>query len=75
MKLKWTIEIAIDETWVADGFDINDDEAVQQMMARLLPHAYGHELGGKLIKRPPDEVVAKLQGYRTVEDYLAARSK
>lgn len=75
MKIKWTIEIEVDETWVADGFDIPDDDAVQFMTMRFLPYAYGHEIGGKVLKRPPDEVVAKLQGYKTVEDYLKDRSK
>lgn len=74
MKFKWTIEIEVDETWVADGFDATDDR-MHDMLAHHLPYAYGHELGAKVLTRPPDEAVAKAQGYRTVKEYLADRKK
>lgn len=72
MKFKWTIEIEIDETWVADGFDATDAR-IHAMLANDLKYAFGHELGAKVVTRPPDEAVAKVQGYRSVKEYLHAR--
>lgn len=74
MKFKWTIEVEMDEAWVADGFDMTD-ERVSNMLQAYMPHVYGHEVGGRVLKRPPDEAVAKAQGYKTVEAYLKARGK
>lgn len=74
MKLKWTIEIEMEDTWVADGFDMTD-ERVSDMLQAYMPHVYGHEVKGRVLKRPPDEVVAKLMGFKTVEAYLKDRSK
>lgn len=60
--LKWTIEIAVHDSWVADGFDM-DDERAKEMLNSNLPYAYGHELKAKVIKRPLKSVIKKLQGY------------
>lgn len=59
---RWTIEIWVDPTWVADGFDLDNDR-VHDMMARALPYAYGHELGGMVIAKPDPKVIRKEQGY------------
>jgi hypothetical protein len=74
-RFKWTIEIEVTETWVADGFDMRTPEDVKVLLERRLPHAYGHELGGKVISRPPDKEVATAQGYKTVEAYRKAARK
>lgn len=74
MKFKWTIEIEMDEHWVEDGFDMTD-ERVTDMLQAYMPHVYGHEVGGRVLKRPPDEAVAKMMGFKTVEAYLKDRDK
>lgn len=71
---KWVIEFTVDETWVADGFD-PDDEQAQAMLARTLTAAYNDELGAKVLKRPKDLDIAKAQGYRTVAAYRKANWK
>lgn len=48
---------------------------MKSMLEHHLPYAYGHELAAKVLTRPPDEVVAKIQGYQAVEQYLAQRKK
>ena len=60
--LRWTVEFAVDESWVADGFDLTDERA-KEMLATDLGYAYGHELGAKVLKYPSAERVARLQGY------------
>lgn len=62
-KLRWTVEFAVDESWVADGFDLTDERA-KGMLAQDLRYAYGHELGAKVLVYPSTLRVAKLQGYR-----------
>ena len=62
MKLKWTVEFLVDETWVTDGFDLTDERALN-MLAGDLQFAYPHELGARVISAPPPEEIRKLQGY------------
>lgn len=59
---KWTVEFEIDETWVADGFDMDDDTA-QEMIQSWLSHAYGWEVKGKVLKSPPAKAIRIAQGY------------
>jgi hypothetical protein len=72
--LKWTLEIEVDETWVADGFDLTDERA-HAMLANDLRYAYGHELKAKVLTRPPDEVIAQVQGYKSVEERAQANRR
>ena len=62
--LRWTVEFAVDSSWVADGFDLTDERA-KEMLNGDLSYAYGHELNAKVIKYPSAERVARLQGYYT----------
>ncbi len=74
-KLKWTIEIAVDETWIADGFDMTDERALDMLANDLKWANIGQELGAKVLTRPDDAKVAELQGYKSVEEYLARRKR
>lgn len=60
--LRWTVEFAVDSSWVADGFDLTDERA-KEMLNQDLRYAYGHELGAKILKYPSAERVARLQGF------------
>jgi len=57
---KWVVEFEVIETWVEDGFDIDEDRA-QDMLANALPFAYGHELKAKVIKAPDPKLIEKAQ--------------
>jgi hypothetical protein len=61
-KLKYIIELAVDETWIADGFDIKDKYDVLHILQNVLPYAYASELGGRVISKPKASVIKKLQG-------------
>lgn len=61
-KYKWTVEISVDDCWVADGFDM-DDEKAQDMLADFMPYAHGSEIKAKVIKRPAKKSILKEQGY------------
>lgn len=71
--LKYTVEFSIDDSWIADGFDLTDERA-KEMLARNLPYAFNHELNAKVIKAPDALKVAKLQGYHSATHINAARS-
>lgn len=64
---KWTVEIQVDQSWVADGFDMTDERA-HSMLAKTLPFAYGHELKAKVLSAPDPELIAKAQGYASAAD-------
>ena len=70
-KLTWTVELSVDESWIADGFDLTEERALE-MLNTTIPYAYGHELEVKIIKSPKTIKIAKLQGYRTVQEYKAS---
>ena len=70
-RFKWTVEFEVDEQWVADGFDLTNERALD-MLATDLRYAYGHELGATVIKSPDPLEIAKAQGYDTVEAMLKA---
>lgn len=61
-RFKWTVELTVDETWVADGFDLTDERALA-MLAGDLSYAYGYELGAKVLKAPKKDDILKAQGY------------
>lgn len=62
-KLKWTAEIEVDETWVADGFDLTA-ERLKEMVTSDLQWAYGHEIACRIVKAPDPAAIRKLQeGY------------
>jgi hypothetical protein len=61
VKLKWTVEFEVDEIWVEDGFDLDDDRALA-MLANDLRFAFVEEIGAKVVKSPSPDQIAKLQG-------------
>ena len=63
-SFKWTIEVEVDESWVADGFDFKDDETASEMMNELIPSAYSHEVKARIIKAPSTKAILKAQGYQ-----------
>lgn len=59
-KLKWVIQIEVDPLWVADGFDMDDDGALDMLSCRL-GYASTAELGARVLKRPAAKIVSGLQ--------------
>ena len=39
MKFKWKVEFEVDETWVADGFEMTEERA-KLMIENSLPYSY-----------------------------------
>ena len=59
---KWTLEIEVSEYWVADGFDITE-ENVQDIADALLPYAIEGEYRVRILQAPDPETVRQAQGY------------
>ena len=63
-RFKWTVEFEVDECWVEDGFDINDDRALNMLASDLCHANIGEELGARVIKAPDPAAIRKMQGYK-----------
>jgi hypothetical protein len=69
-KFKWVVEFDVDESWVADGFDLTDERA-KEMIERALPYSYASETNAKVLKAPSQRSIMEKQGY-TEADIRAA---
>lgn len=65
-RFSWTIRVEIDETWVADGFDLTEDN-IKDRVSEMLPHAHGSEYDAKVLKAPQRQRIMKAQGYTEPE--------
>jgi hypothetical protein len=62
-KFIWVVAIQVDESWVADGFDLDNERALD-MLAGTLPYAnIGTELRAQVKERPARKDIRKAQGY------------
>lgn len=71
-KFKWTVVFEVDESWVADGFDLDDERALE-MLSGDLSWADDEELGAKVIKAPRPEAIMRARGYTEKQIELAQR--
>lgn len=69
-KFRWVVEMEVDETWVADGFNLTNDRA-QELMQQILPWSYSHETTAKVLEAPPIEEIMRVQGYSQTEIDMA----
>lgn len=65
--LAWTVEIFVDSSWVADGFELTD-ERMHDIMTDHLAYAHGDEIECKVFSKPSSNRIAKLQGYSSAAD-------
>lgn len=61
-KFSWTVRFEVDEVWVADGFNLTDERALEMLQSDL-QWADDHELTAKVIRAPSRLRVARVQGY------------
>jgi hypothetical protein len=59
---KWTVEIEVNEVWVADGFDLTD-ERLKEMIESELGYSYSHETRVQVLKAPSPKKIRRAQGY------------
>lgn len=64
----WTVELSVSAPWVADGFDISDDDAVAALLLQgQLSHCRSDEVRGRVIKAPPAAEIAYEQGAKVAD--------
>ena len=60
-KYEWTVKIAVDPVWVADGFNLTE-ERLHEMVLSDLSYARHSEVKVKIIAAPDPARIAKEQG-------------
>jgi hypothetical protein len=69
-KLKWTVVFEVSEEWVADGFILTSERALE-MLANDLGYAdMSTELRARVIEAPDVWTLANTQGYTSVKTFL-----
>ena len=63
-RFVWVVEFEVSETWVADGFDL-DDERAETMLQTDLAYARSDEIGARVIRAPAPTEIRKAQGYKS----------
>jgi len=58
----WTVQIEVDESWVADGFNLDNERAHEMAMSEL-PWANDNEVKVRVTKSPKASDIKKAQGY------------
>lgn len=70
---KWTVEIEINEIWVADGFEVTAD-GIKEMIQEAIGFSYEHETRVRVIQAPAINEIRKAQGYESVTTTSGYRS-
>lgn len=60
-RYKWVVEFSVDASWVADGFEI-DNERAHDMLSNAISGAFNHEIAARVLKAPDPREVWKEQG-------------
>lgn len=64
----WTVELSVSAPWVADGFNLEDDDAVAALLLEgRLSHCRSDEVKGRILKAPPAAEIAYEQGETPVD--------
>ena len=61
-KFTWTVKFIVDETWVADGFELTE-ELAKDMIQNQIPYSFEEETSIKIIETPKHSDILKAQGY------------
>ncbi len=62
-EFSWTVRFTVSGTWVADGFDL-DHERAMDMLRRDLAYAEEYEVSAQVVEAPPPATIQAMQGER-----------
>ena len=65
--MRWILEFEIDESWVADGFDF-DEERCRDLEESLIAYAYPSEVSVKVLSAPDLKEILRIQGHETTNE-------
>lgn len=60
-EFSWTVRFTVSGTWVADGFDLGHERAMD-MLRRDLAYAEEHEVSAQVLESPPPATIQAMQG-------------
>lgn len=60
---KWTAEIEVDETWIADGFELTAEDLKNAILEHMLGYADDSEVNVEIVKSPSEDEIREAQGY------------
>ena len=60
--IKWVVEIQVEESWIADGFNLTE-ERLHNMVSKDLAYIFSTEIKTKILNKPSTQRIKKLQGY------------
>jgi len=63
--LKWTVEIAIADNWIADGFRVTEENIHEAIIGELLQYAYEEEVVVRVLTAPTDEQISAVENTET----------
>lgn len=62
-EFSWTVRFTVSGTWVADGFDLDHERAVD-MLKMDLGYAHDYEVSAQVLEAPPPTTIRAMQGGR-----------
>ncbi len=60
---RWVVELEVAECWVADGYNPDDEDILMMLATRLGWADFGRELGARVLRRPDQAEVRRVQGF------------
>lgn len=72
-KFVWTIQIEVDEVWIADGYNLTKDRAIYMVLSDL-SSATSDEVCVKVLSKPSNSSIANAQGYSSIKEWKASYS-
>lgn len=64
----WIVRFEVCGTWIADGFDLTHERALDMLATDLGMANIGEELNARVIAAPPADTIAQEQGYKDAAD-------
>jgi hypothetical protein len=64
----WVVRFEVCGTWIADGFDLTHERALDMLSHDLGMANIGEELNARVIAAPPADRIAQEQGYKDAAD-------
>lgn len=71
---KWILELEVNETWVADGFNLTEKQW-KDWAADGLAHLNASEFRTRVIHAPSVDSIAKAQGFDSADELAAAKAR
>lgn len=67
--LKWTVEIEIDETVIAEGFTLTENR-VRDMLDSGMPAGSENKFTIRIVGRPESSEILAAKGFKTNEEFV-----